>query len=98
MSRVMIRYKVKPDQLERNVELLNAFFEELNSVRPDGLRYAAFQLEDKVTFVHFVDAKNGPGSFARLETFQRYRSTIAERCEEPPATTMLHEVGSFGFD
>jgi hypothetical protein len=97
MPWVMIRYKVRPDQVKRNVELINAFFEELESAQPDGLRYATFQLEDEVTFVHFVETRNGPGSFARLGAYQRYRSTVAERCDEPPVMTVLHEVGSFGF-
>jgi hypothetical protein len=33
----------------------------------------------------------------RLEAFQRLRATPGERFDEPPALTMLHEVGSYGF-
>jgi hypothetical protein len=33
----------------------------------------------------------------QLETFQRYRATLDERCDEPPVMTMLREVGSYGF-
>jgi hypothetical protein len=33
---VMIRYKVKRDQVERNLELLRAVFEEFESIQPDG--------------------------------------------------------------
>lgn len=96
--RVMIRYKVKPDQVHRNLELLAAFFEELTSTQPDGLRDAAFQLEDQVSFVHFVETDlDGPGPLPRLKAFQRYRETLDERCDEPPVMTVLHEVGSFRF-
>jgi hypothetical protein len=95
--RVMIRYKVKPDQVERNLELLRAFFEELESTQPDGLRDAVFQLENKVSFVHFVETDNGPGPLPQLKAFQRYRTTLGERCDEPPVMTVLHEVGSYRF-
>jgi hypothetical protein len=27
--------------------------------------------------------------------FQRFRSTLDERCDEPPVLTVLHEVGSY---
>jgi hypothetical protein len=37
---VMIRYKVKRDQLERELDLLRGVYEELEATRPDGLRYA----------------------------------------------------------
>jgi hypothetical protein len=94
---VMIRYKVKRDQVERNVQLVHAFFEELASAQPDGVRYAAFQLEDDVSFVHFVETAAGPGSFARLATYQRYRSTVEARCDEPPVLTEIQEIGAYRF-
>jgi hypothetical protein len=94
---VMIRRKVKPDEVERELESLHAVYEELESVRPDGLRQATFQLEDKVTFVDFVDLAEGPGVLRQLEAFQRYRATLDERCDEPPVMTELNEVGSYRF-
>ncbi len=92
----MIRYKVKPDQLGRELELLRAVYEELESTQPDGLRYASFQLEDEVSFVEFA-LTDGPGRFSQLESFRRYRSTLDERCDETPVVTELQEVGSFRF-
>jgi quinol monooxygenase YgiN len=96
---VMIRYKVKPDQLEQDSALLRAVYQELASGRPSGLRYATFQLDDGVSFVAFVEFETEPGAAPhhRLPSFQRYRTTLNERCEQPPAVTVLHEVGSFGF-
>jgi quinol monooxygenase YgiN len=97
VMQVLIRCKVKPEQVERNLELLQAVYGEMRSVRSDGLRYVTFQLEDRVTFVAFAEMDNGPGVLRHLETFQRYRATLDERCDEPPVMTMLHEVGSYGF-
>ncbi len=97
MPGVMIRYKVKRDQVEQNLELLRAAYKELGSTQPDGLRWATFQLEDEVSFVDFVAGEADPGMLSRLEAFRRFRSTLDERCDEPPVMTELHEVGSFRF-
>ena len=52
---VMIRYKLKPDEVDENLALLREVYAELKAVQPDGLREATYQLDDKVTFVTFVD-------------------------------------------
>jgi quinol monooxygenase YgiN len=96
---VMITYKVKPDQIERNAELVAGVYAELAAARPGGLRYATFHLDDERSFVTFVEFDGQPGTTAhhRLASFQRYRSTLDERCEQPPVVSVLHEVGSYGF-
>lgn len=93
---VMIRCTVRPDAVPRNLELLEAVYEELESVQPDGLRYATFRLDDKATFVAFVEL-DGPEVLQPLEAFQRYRAALDEQCDEPSVMTMLHEVGSYRF-
>lgn len=93
---VMIRYKVKPDQVERNLELLSAAYDELESAQPGGLRWASFQLEDEASFLT-VAQTDGPGRFSQFESFRTFRQTLDERCDEPPVMTELHEVGSYGF-
>ncbi|MGH3321382.1 MAG: hypothetical protein ACRDN9_14630 [Streptosporangiaceae bacterium] len=95
--RVMIRCKVRPDEVERNLELLQDVYEEMRSVQPKGLRYATLQLEDKVTFVAFAEMDEGPAVLQQLGAFQRYRATLDDRCDEPSVLTVLHEVGSYGF-
>jgi quinol monooxygenase YgiN len=96
---VMISYKVKPDQIERNAELLADVYAELAATRPGGLRYATFRTGDEGGFVAFVEFEGQPGTAAhhRLASFQRYRSTLDDRCEQPPVVNVLHEVGSYGF-
>ena len=96
---VLISYKVRPDELGRNLELLNEVYEELAATQPSGLRYATFRLDDQGSFVALVEFDGQPGAAAhhRLASFQRYRSTLDERCEHPPVVTVLHEVGSYGF-
>ena len=96
MHHVMVRYTLKPDQVERNLELLHDFYQELESTQPEVLRYATFQLEDGVSFVH-LHVSDSHARFAGLATFERFRSTLEERCEEPPVMTELRVVGSFRF-
>jgi hypothetical protein len=82
---------------EDSLELLQEVYEEMRSVQPKGLRYATFQLDDKVTFVSFAEMNEGPEVLQQLEAFQRLRATPGDRFGEPPVLTMLHEVGSYGF-
>lgn len=99
MPQMMIRYKVKPDQVERNVALLRDFFTELHATQPNGLRYAVFQLDDQVSFVHLARTEPGAGAgpLPTLPAYRRFRTTVEQRCDEPPVMTQLHEVGSFRF-
>jgi hypothetical protein len=99
MPQMMIRYKVKPDQVERNVALLRDFFTELHAIQPDHFRYAVFQLDDEVSFVHLAHTKPGAGAgpLPTLPAYRCFRTTVEQRCDEPPVMTELHEVGSFGF-
>lgn len=96
MDRMMIRYKVKPGQVEWHLELLRAVYEELESTQPDGLRWVTFRLEDGVSFVDFVAGAGLPGPLPRLEAFRRFRANLEERCDERVAAE-LHEVGSYRF-
>ena len=96
MALVMVRYKLRPDAVERNLELLRALHDELASTRPDGLRYASYQLDDDVSVVELVES-GGEGRLAALAAFRRYREGIDERCDEPPVLTELREVGAFRF-
>ena len=92
---VMFRCKLKPDAVAHNLELLDAVYEELAAVRPAGLRYSTYQLDDQVTFVAIAELENGPGLLQGLAAFQRYRADLEQRCAEPPAMTVMREVGSY---
>jgi hypothetical protein len=94
---VMTRCKIKLGEVERVLELLRAVYDELASVQPDGLRYASFQLDDKVTLVSFVELQDGPEMLQQLAAFQRYRTCIDQACDEPPVTTVLHGIGAYRF-
>ncbi|MCW3065052.1 MAG: hypothetical protein JWN32_2224 [Solirubrobacterales bacterium] len=95
-KRVMVRYRVKPEHVAENEELVRAVYEELHRLQPDGLRYGTFRLEDGVSFMHFaVETGDGPSPLAGLPAFRRFRAGVRERCDEPPVSAGLEEIGSY---
>jgi hypothetical protein len=97
MQRVMVRYRVKSDRAADNERLIGAVFAELERSKPAGLRYASFKLDDGVSFVHLASVETADGSnpLVALAAFKEFTAQIKDRCEEPPVTTTLHEVGSY---
>ncbi len=97
MNQHMVRYTVKPDQAVHNEELVRAVFAELNRVQPAGLRYAAYKLDDDVSFIHLIwsDTENGRSPAPQLQTLREFHAGIRERCDEGPVRTKLSEIGSF---
>jgi hypothetical protein len=94
MRQVMVRYRVKPECVAENEELVRAVYDELAETAPDGLHYVTFKLDDGVTFVH-IAATAADNPLGHVEAFARFQEAIAERCDEPPAVTVLSEVGSY---
>jgi len=98
MSKVMIRYKVKPERVQENEQLIRAVYEELQSTVPAGLRYATFRMDDGAGFVHIAaNDTGGPSPLREVAAFQRFQQDVGERCLEPPVSVELHEIGSFRF-
>jgi hypothetical protein len=97
MRQVMVRYKVKPDRAAENVELVRAVYDELERTDPTGLRYATFQLDDGVSFVHLAstDTADGHNPLSDSKAFGRFQENIGDRCDEAPIVTELREIGSF---
>jgi hypothetical protein len=97
MRRVIVRYKVKADEVATNTELVRAVYDELDRTRPAGFRYATFHLDDGVSFIHLASQEGDENPLTGLEAFQRFQEHIRDRCDEPPVVSELHEVGSFRF-
>jgi len=94
MPHVMVRYRVRPDRVAENEQLVRAVYDELAASRPDGLQYATFKLPDGVTFIHL--ARHGdPNPLSTTAAFQRFQEGIKERCDEPPVVTQVEMIGSY---
>src|ERR1700678_48964 len=99
MKRRMIRYTVKPDRAAENEALIAQVFEQLHLERPAGFGYAAFKLDDGVSFVHLVsfEAEDNGKALGELPAHKAFRAEISDRCESQPVTTDLNEIGSYAF-
>jgi len=93
MMTVMVRYRVKPERVTENEELVHAVYAELAEREPDGMTYATFKLDDGVSFVH-VFAGAGD-ALPQVAAFRRFREGLAERCDEPPVRTEMTAVGTY---
>jgi hypothetical protein len=91
----MVSYKVKPDRVAENEELVRAVYDELQRTEPPGLRYATFQLPDGVSFIHLASTEDGQRPLSQVEAFRQFQENIADRCDEAPVVTELREIGSF---
>ena len=95
MRQVMVRYRVKPERVVENEELVRAVYEELHRTEPAGLRYATFKLDDGVSFVHFAateDESDNP--LSKVKAFQAFQRGIQDRTDSAPVVARLVEIGS----
>jgi len=95
MRRVMVRYRVKPERVAEHEALIRAVYDELGRTKPNGLRYAAFRLEDGVSFVHLAETEDGGSPLSEVAAFRDFQAGIDERLDEGPVVSALEEIGSF---
>ncbi len=97
MKRILVRYKVKTESVQENIEYIQAVFGALENSKPEGLRYASFQLEDGVSFVHIasIETEDGSNPLPSFDEFNAFVNDIASRCVEPPEPSELTTIGSY---
>jgi hypothetical protein len=96
MKRTLIRYRTKPEMIDKNAELIAGVFTELKTAQPDGVRYLSLRLDDG-SFIHFVETEASDGSSALpgMASFKAFQSGIRERCAEPPQIGGVTIVGNY---
>jgi hypothetical protein len=97
MEQVIVRYKVKPERVAENEELVRAVYAELYEKGPTTFHYATFKLADGVSFVHVAanDAGDRQSPLPQLAAFKRFQENIDERCDERPVVSSAVEIGSY---
>jgi hypothetical protein len=97
MNRVIVRYKVKGDRIQENIDYIQAVFAALEKSKPEGLRYASFQLEDGLSFVHIasIETDNGENPLPAFDEFKAFVKDIAQRCEEAPLASSVETIGAY---
>ena len=89
----VVRYRVHPDQADRNAELVRAVYDELHATGPAGLAYSTYRLEDG-TFVHVAEEER-PGQLREVAAFARFREDLDARCAEPLVRTGAERIGAY---
>ena len=91
----VIRYTTKPESADENERLIRAVFAELAQQNPGGLRYAAFRLDDGVSFLHVAVIDGDENPLAASAAFGEFQSRIKDRCAEGPTPSDAMVIGSF---
>lgn len=91
----VMRYTVKPDQLDLHLDLLGAVYQELMTTDPGGIVWTTYRVADSSTFVEVIRGADLPHPLPQLPAFQRYRAGLDDRCEAPPEFTEVAEVGAY---
>ena len=93
----IIRYTTRPECADENERLIQAVFAELAHDDPGGLQYAAFRLEDKVSFVHVAVLDGDRNPLTDSAAFAEFQRGIGGRCAQRPAAADAGIIGSYGL-
>lgn len=99
MDRILVTYKVKPERVKENEELIKAVYAELRQINDLDIHYATFRLTDGQTFVHiasFTSMDKQP-VLTESKAFKAFQENLKDRCEIPPDPQKLEEVDSYNF-
>jgi hypothetical protein len=91
----VIRYTTRPDSADENERLIRRVFAALSELRPPGFRYAAFRLDDGVSFLHVAELSGEENPLSTLPAFAEFVAGIADRCVEGPIPADAAMVGSY---
>ena len=78
----LLRYTVKPQALAEHLQLLDAVYAELDSVRPTGFSWATYRIDGTLDFVEVATGRPLPGPLPDLPSFRRYRAGLDDRCSD----------------
>ena len=91
----VIRYATKPECADENARLIGAVFADLDALKPAGLQYKSFRLEDGLTFVHVVTMTGQENPLLASDAFHAFSSTVADRCTEGPLVREATTLGDY---
>lgn len=95
MNTRIIRYTTHPEHADENARLIRDVFSALAGVKPDGLHYAAFRLDDGVSFMHVVTLDGDTNPLNDLPAFADFQANIMNRVVAPPVTVVTSVVGNY---
>ncbi len=96
---LFLRYEVDEDGVDEVVGAVEAAFEALHELQPEGVRYAYWRRAGGTEFVALLDLDEGVRNpLPDIEAARSLQKTVAERVRGNPATPLpLTVLGSYGF-
>jgi hypothetical protein len=91
----IIRYTTKPEHADENARLIRNVFAALADTKPDGVHYAAFRLDDGVSFTHVVTVDGDTNPLNEVPAFAEFQADIMNRVVAPPVTVTTTVVGNY---
>jgi len=91
----VVRYRTNPQDAAENARLIRDVFAELAAEQPEGLRYASFQLDDGVTFIHVAELDGDHNPLLDSPAFAKFQSGIKDRCTDGPSASDATVIGSY---
>ena len=88
----LIRYRVKPEKIEENQNLVEGVFRELHAKSPSGVRYLVLKLSDG-TFCHLFE--DSTKTIPNLDAFAAFRRGGEERRLDEPQQLEATIVGNY---
>ena len=95
MPHTIVTYTVKPGREDDNAALVRAVFEELAQKRPDGFRYAVFQLPETRQFIHLYADEGSTTGVQGLASFQAFVAGAEDRHEQPADFAKAELIGDY---
>jgi hypothetical protein len=95
MSTRIIRYTTHAEHADENARLITAVFAALADAKPEGVHYAAFRLDDDVSFMHVVTLDGDTNPLNDVPAFQGFQADIKNRVIAPPVTVVATLVGNY---
>lgn len=96
MIHIMVQYKVKKDKLKEVEEAIKDFVKAVKENESGTLVYESFQLNDKVSFVHFIAFKDEKSKKIHETSsyVNKFVKILYPNCEEAPQFFDLKLVAS----
>lgn len=88
------QFRVKKEKLSECLNAIKEFVDQVRENEPNTLRYEAFQKQDKVSFIHFMEFKDSQAEVFHRSTphVQKFVETVYPNCELEPKFDDLGKV------
>ena len=100
MSKVaIVTYTVKEDAAGENKKYIEAVFEKLKELSPEGVQYASTLADDGVTFIHIAhfETEEAQKALTELPEFLEFQRELKSRCDIPPNPRFCDIVGAYNL-